>query len=223
MVIDKLVFKEKRYTYTEFMDIVKNNFENNEELRQEILGYTKFGNDTENDKYTALAGKTFLDAADSVKLKDNHYIASGFYSLERDNVWANKLGATPDGRKSGQPFSENQSPTYGADRNGITALLKSISKLPLDRTVTGGLNLTFSQRMSPEILQALVVSYFNMGGFHIGISIIDRAMLKDAMQNPDKYKTLTVRLYGFSEYFTSLPEWQQIAVLNRTEYKEAGI
>ncbi len=219
MVIDKLVFKEKRYTYAEFMDIVKNNFENNEELRQEILGYTKFGNDTENDKYTVLAGKAFLDAADSVKSKDNHYIASGFYSLERENAWSFKLAATPDGRKSGQPFSENQSPTYGADKNGITALLKSISKLPLYRTVTGGLNLTFSQKMSPEILQTLIVSYFNIGGLHVGISVIDREKLQDAMKNPEKYKSLTVRLYGFSEYFVSLPEWQQIAVLNRTEYK----
>ena len=139
--------------------------------------------------------------------------------MERDNSWSSKLGATPDGRKSGQPFSENQSPTYGADKNGITALLKSLSKLPLDRTVTGGLNLTFSQKVSSKILRALVISYFNMGGFHVGISVIDRKTLKDAMENPQKYKSLTVRLYGFSEYFVNLPKWQQIAVLNRTEYK----
>lgn len=84
--------------------------------------------------------------------------------------------------------------------------------------MTGGLNLTFSQKLSPDILQALIVSYFQMGGLHVGISVIDRTALIDAMQNPDKYKSLTVRLYGFSEYFISLPEWQQIAVLNRTEY-----
>lgn len=218
MVLDKLVFKEKKYSYVEFIDIVKNDFENNELLRQEILNYTKFGNDTKSDEYTVLACNAFLDAADSVKLKDNFYIASGFYSLAKDNTWRDKLGATPDGRKSGQPFSENQSPTYGADKNGITALLKSLSKLPFEKTVTGGLNLTFSQKLSPDILQALIVSYFQMGGLHVGISVIDRTALIDAMQNPDKYKSLTVRLYGFSEYFISLPEWQQIAVLNRTEY-----
>ncbi len=219
LVLDTLVFKEKRYTYNEFMDIVKNNFENQEDLRQEILRHTKFGNDTEADLYTVLAGKTFLSAADKVKLKENYMIAAGFYSLDRENVWGPELGATPDGRKAGQPFSENQSPTYGADKNGITALLKSISKLPLDKTVSGGLNLTFSQKISPEILQALVLSYFNLGGLHVGISVIDRNALLDAMENPDKYKSLTVRLYGFSEYFVSLPRWQQIAVLNRTEYK----
>ncbi|MBQ9116762.1 MAG: hypothetical protein IJY04_07030 [Clostridia bacterium] len=218
MVLDQLVFKEKRYSYKEFAEIVKNNYENNQELLNEIKNYTMFGNDTEIDSYTVLAGNTFLDAVDLAEHKDNHYLASGFYSLERENVWASKIGATPNGRKAGEPFSENQSPTYGADKNGMTALLKSLSKLPFNRTVTGGLNLTFSQKISPEILQALIVSYFKMGGFHVGISVIDRKMLEDAMIRPEKYQSLTVRLYGFSEYFVSLPKWQQLAILNRTEY-----
>lgn len=218
MVIDKLVFKEKRYSYFEFTDILKKNYENNEALLKEIKGYTMFGNDTDIDCYTVMASKAFLDAVDAVKHKDNHYLAAGFYSLERDNSWSSEIGATPNGRKAGEPFSENQSPTYGADKNGITALLKSLSKLPFERTITGGLNLTFSSKVSPEILSALVQSYFQMGGFHVGISIIDRETLKDAMVNPDKYKSLTVRLYGFSEYFVSLPKWQQLAILNRTEY-----
>jgi formate C-acetyltransferase len=57
-----------------------------------------------------------------------------------------------------------------------------------------------------------------MGGFHVGISIIDKEQLKDAMVHPEKYPALTVRLYGFSEYFVSLPEWQQLAVINRTAF-----
>ena len=65
---------------------------------------------------------------------------------------------------------------------------------------------------------ALVTGYFRLGGQHVGISVLDRDTLKDAMENPEKYKSLTVRLYGFSEYFISLPQWQQLAVLNRTEY-----
>ena len=218
MVIDKLVFKDKRYTFKEFAKIVQNDFEGYEDLREEILHYTMFGNDTENDKWTAMAGRAFVDAVDCIKTKDNFYIAAGFYSLERENTWCNKIGATPNGRRAGTPFSENQSPTYGADKNGITAVLKSLSKLPFEKTVTGGLNLTFSQFLSPEILQALIVTYFNMGGLHVGISVVDRDVLNDAMQKPDKYKSLTVRLYGFSEYFISLPKWQQLAILNRTIY-----
>ncbi|MDY3303328.1 MAG: pyruvate formate lyase family protein, partial [Clostridia bacterium] len=216
MVLDKLVFKEKRFSYNEFVEILNNNYENQEELRREILNYTRFGNDSDADEYTVIAANSFLDAVDELELKENYYAIGGFYSLERDNTWT--VRATPDGRKDGEPFSENQSPTYGADKNGITALLKSLSKLPFERTVTGGLNLTFSQNVSADILKALAVSYFKLGGLHIGISVINAETLKDAMKNPDKYKSLTVRLYGFSEYFVSLPKWQQMAVLKRTQY-----
>ncbi len=221
MAIDKLVFREKRYSFSEFIDIVRSDFEGNEELRQEILSYPKFGNDTEADEYTVLAAEAMLESVGEIPLKENYRAIPGFYSLERENVWSPDLAATPDGRRAGSPVSENQSPTYGADKNGITALLKSISKLPLRRTVTGGLNLTFSKNVSPEILKALVVSYFEMGGLHVGISVINRETLLDAMKTPEKYKSLTVRLYGFSEYFISLPEWQQLAVLGRTEYNTA--
>lgn len=218
MVLDKLVFKEKRYTYKEFMQILDNDYQNHEDLRNEILGYTMFGNDSDNDNYTVMVGNAYIEAVENLELPENYYVAAGFYSLERDNTWKLQIPATPNGRKSGEPLSENQSPTYGADKNGITALLKSLSKLPFDKTVTGGLNLTFSRKMPPDILKALIVSYFQMGGFHTGISVIDRETLKDAMINPEKYKSLTVRLYGFSEYFICLPEWQQLAILNRTEY-----
>ena len=219
MVLDKLVFREKRYTYRQFSQILQENYVNHKELRREILGCTMFGNDDPDvDRYTALAGKIFLDAADELELKANYYAAPGFYSLERDNTWREQVGATPNGRLAGEPFSENQSPTYGADRQGLTALLKSLGRLPFDRTVTGGLNLTFSRNMTPENLQSLILAYFQMGGLHAGISIIDRDTLKDAMARPEKYQSLTVRLYGFSEYFVSLPVWQQLAILERTEY-----
>lgn len=218
MVLDKLVFKEKRYSYPEFIKILDEDYENNEELRCEILNYERFGNDSDNDNYTVMAGCAMVDAVDNLEKCDNEYNIPGFYSLEKDNTWCEETGASPDGRKKGMPFSENQSPTYGADKNGITALLKSVSKLPFQRTAGGGLNLTFSKMVSSDVLKALILSYFNMGGLHVGISVIDRRTLQDAMINPEKYKSLTVRLYGFSEYFVSLPEWQQIAVLNRTEY-----
>lgn len=214
MVLDRFVFREKRYSYRDFIEILKSNYEGYEDLRQEILRSVRFGNDTDADRYTVLAAETFLNAVDRLDLKENEYAIGGFYSLERDNTW--KVKATPDGRRDGEPFSENQSPTYGADRSGITALLKSLSKLPFDRTATGGLNLMFSQRVSAGNLKALSVSYFQLGGLHIGISVADAETLRDAMKHPDRYKSLTVRLYGFSEYFVSLPEWQQLAILNRT-------
>ena len=217
LVLDKLVFSEKRYSYSEFIKILDSDYAEHEELRQGILKYTFFGNDTDADKYTVMAGNAFLNAVAKLKLKSNFFGVPGFYSLERDNSWANEIGATPNGRKAGEPVSENQSPTYGADKKGMTALLKSLAKLPFGKTATGGLNLTFAADQSPEALKNLVLTYFQLGGFHVGISVINREQLLDAMENPEKYQSLTVRLYGFSEYFVSLPKWQQLAVLNRTE------
>lgn len=90
--------------------------------------------------------------------------------------------------------------------------------MPFARTLNGGLNLTFSGKQSPEVLSTLVCSYFQMGGLHVGITVLERKALEDAMVHPEKYQSLTVRLYGFSEYFVSLPKWQQVVILNRTEY-----
>lgn len=219
MAIDKLVFQSKRYSYDEFISILKNDYKGYETLRQEILDYTRFGNDSENDEYAVLAGNTFLDAVDALTLKKNFYAIGGFYSLERDNVWAEDIGATADGRKSGSPFSENQSPTYGAEKSGLLASLNSISKLPFYRTATGGLNIKFAQKQSGEVLQSIIEGYFRQGGLHVGITVVDRETLEDAMLHPEKYQSLTVRVYGFSEYFVSLPKWQQLAILNRTVYE----
>ena len=80
------------------------------------------------------------------------------------------------------------------------------------------MNLTFSSAVRPEILSALVKGYFEQGGLHVGITVLDHAVLTDAMKHPETYRALTVRMSGFSEYFITLPAWQQIAILNRTAY-----
>ena len=217
-VIDKLVFDEKRYTYRELMDIVNSNFEGHGELLAYIKSLSKYGNDLSVDRYATMVGEAFTSVVDSVELSEGKYAVPGFYSLDKDNRWAKDIPATPDGRLFGEPFSENQSPTYGADKNGITALINSVSKLPLTETATGGFNLTFSGSVKPEILKALVTTFFEKGGLHVGITVLSRKELEDAMKNPERYKSLTVRLYGFSEYFINMPEWQQTAILNRTAY-----
>lgn len=215
--LDTLVFSGD-IPYSAFVSAVKTDFEGEKELLEKIAGIKKFGNDTKNDSYTAEIANVLIDAVESCSHRENEIVAPSFYSLERDNVWAADIPATPDGRRAGSPISENQSPTYGCDTEGVTALLCSTSKLPFSRTGAGGLNVTFTSRLEPKILEALVSSYFELGGLHIGISIVDKDILRDAMRHPERYASLTVRLYGFSEYFISLPEWQQLAVLNRTAY-----
>lgn len=215
-VLDQLVFKGGM-DYKNFIDALKRDFEGEEALLEKIAALPRFGNDGKVDAYAKEMGNLLIDAVEASSHEENEVLLPSFYSLERDNTWEG-IPATPDGRRAGAPISENQSPTYGADREGITALLNSVANLPFDRTPAGGLNLTFSSAVEPAILQALVKTYFQKGGLHVGITVLDRAVLKDAMKHPKKYPALTVRLYGFSEYFISLPEWQQLAVLNRTVY-----
>jgi formate C-acetyltransferase len=216
--LDKLVFRDQRFSYPEFMAILDRNFDGHESLLLELQNMTRFGNDSAVDNYAVMIAHSFLDALDQLDLEEGWYAVGGFYSLEKDNTSAGEIPATPDGRLAGTPFSENQSPVYGGDRKGITALLNSLAKLPFARCANGGLNITFSQNIPPPILQSLLTTYFEKGGIHAGISVVNREILQDAMARPEKYKSLTVRLYGFSEYFISLPEWQQRAVLNRTAY-----
>lgn len=215
--IDKLVFNGK-IGYNELISALKDDFIGHEDLLAQIKSLDKFGNDTEVDDYATEIGNVMIDAVEQSAHANNEILIPSFYSLERDNSWASEILATPDGRKKGTPISENQSPTYGNDKSGLTALLNSLAKIPFNRTGGGGLNLTFSAEVNPSILGALIKTYFKKGGIHCGITVLNRETLQDAMVNPDKYKSLTVRLYGFSEYFICLPKFQQLAVLNRTVY-----
>jgi len=215
--LDTLVFKEKLYTYNEFIDILSNDFKGYEDLQLELKNkFPKFGNNSNVDDYAVMAANAFIDGINALTLPKNIFAIPGFYSLDQHNQLCKRVPATPDGRSAFTPYSENQSPVYGCDTEGLTSLLNSIAKLPFHKTGCGGLNVTLSSCPTPEILEAIYNTYFNSGGFHIGMSIINRDTLKDAMVNPDKYKSLTVRLYGFSEFFVALPEWQQVELLNRT-------
>lgn len=215
--LDMLVFKGD-FPYTEFVKMLEADFQGYEKLYAKILSLPKFGNDLDEDSYTVEMAERLLSAVKQVKHTKKEIILPSFYSLERDISWSEQIPATPDGKRKGKPFSENQSPVYGTDKNGITALLNSLSKLPFEKTAAGGLNLTFSSEVDADVLKALVKTYFQKGGLHIGITVYDRNTLLDAIKCPEKYKTLTVRMYGFSEYFVNLSPAQQQGILDRTVY-----
>lgn len=215
--LDTLVFNGD-VPYSRFVEMLKADFAGYADLDERIAALPKFGNDLDADRYTVEMANLLIDAVEAAKHTEKEILMPSFYSLERDTSSAPEIPATPDGRRAGTPFSENQSPVYGTDKNGITALLNSLSKLPFHRTPAGGLNLTFSSKVEPPILRALVETYFQKGGLHVGMTVLNRETLEDAIKCPEKYKSLTVRMYGFSEYFVSLSPVEQHAVLSRTVY-----
>jgi formate C-acetyltransferase len=220
MAIQKIVFDEKRMSLKDFLDIVDSNFEGQESFRQELVNrMPKFGNDEPDvDAITRRAAVLVTDIIEAAFAAAGLKVIPGFYSLFTHHWIGVNLPATPDGRRSGEPISENQSPVYGTDSKGMTALLKSAAQLPFDRCFTGSLNVRFGGKTTREALVALIDTYFTMGGLFLGLTFVDRATLQDARLHPDQYKTLFVRQYGFSEYFTALPVHEQEEFIRRTEY-----
>ncbi|MFZ2653598.1 MAG: pyruvate formate lyase family protein, partial [Victivallales bacterium] len=218
--IKKIVFEERRFPLRHFMEIVRNDFRDEPLLRHEILqDAPKFGNgDPSADQLASEIGNMLLDTLYSFETPARQIMLAGFYSLDQHHGWGRALPATPDGRLGGEPVSENQSPVYGADKSGVTSLMKSVTCLPLSKTMMGGLNIKFGSPIRPEIIGDLLTTFFRSGGIHVGFSVADRKTLEAAAARPGNYRSLCVRMYGFSEYFTSLSPDEQTELISRTEY-----
>ena len=220
MAIQKLVFEERRFDLATFAQIVRDDFAGREELRQEILNRVpRFGNDqNEVDGLARRVSDIAFNALEAADNPDDHLLFPALYSLHHQMRWGDELPATPDGRRAGEPLSENQSPVHGTDRTGITALLNSVARLPHDRAPMGGLNVRFAGKLPDGDFIAVLNTFFAQGGATVGYTQVDRARLEAARENPEQYRDLCVRITGFSEYFVALsPEGQQ-DIIDRTAY-----
>jgi formate C-acetyltransferase len=133
--------------------------------------------------------------------------------------------ATPDGRAAREPLSDAASPTYGRDVKGPTAVVNSLSKPDYTKVSCGTvLNQkydpsTFSDSEKRAKLAALIETYFKLGGQEIQINAVSRDMLRDAIDNPERYRGLVTRVSGFSAYYVTLDPAVQKDILNRTEHR----
>ena len=220
IAIQKLVFEQRRFSLPEFLALVASSFAGHEDLRQEIVNsLPKYGNGDEGaDGLARSVCDIALDALEAAPNPDRFLLLPAIYSLYCHVAWGQQLPATPDGRLPGEPISDNQSPTHGTDRTGTTALLRSVARLPLERTPTGGLNLKLAFRPPPETVMQLVEGFFALGGVHIGFTFVDRETLLAAQISPAEFRSLCVRITGFSEFFAALSPESQADVIARTEH-----
>ena len=134
------------------------------------------------------------------------------------------IGATPDGRKAGQPLCDLLGAIFGKDQKGPTALLKSVTSIDLNKVVgVPVLNFNIDEKWHNNILKALILSYMEMGGIQMQITCISEKLLREAYKNPDEHKNLVVRVGGYSEYFCRLTDELRKMILNRTIQKAESI
>ena len=222
--LKKHVFEDKSFSMETVLNAVANNFEGEEILRQTILNKTPFyGND---DHYAdSIALQVYNDLFDAIDGKPNtkgETFHLNMLSTTCHVYFGKVMGATPNGRLANKSISDGTSPSHGADTNGPSAVIKSLTKL--DQTKSGGTLL--NQRFLPSLLKrdedilklgSLVRSYFALGGHHIQFNIVDTATLYAAQENPEDYKDLLVRMAGYSDYFNDMNADLQQEVIDRTE------
>ncbi len=221
--IEKVIFIDKAATLSELKAALNSNFEGYEALREKLLAAPKYGNNDDfADKYAVWFVKYMASCFKQYKTRDG----GGIYidvAANVSNISAGRIiNATPDGRKRGEPLSDAASPSYGRDVRGATATLLSVSKPDYTQVACGSVvNQKYSPAMfTPENrpkLQALIRTYFKMGGQQIQINATSRETLLDAMEHPEKYGSLVVRVSGFSAFYVTLDRAVQLDILNRTQ------
>lgn len=219
------VFDTKKFTMRELLDALGSNFKGYEKQRDVLLNKTpKYGNDNDYpDIIMQELFETFYDTVNGRKnTKGGHYRINMLPTTVHI-YFGSVIEATPDGRKAGEPLSEGISPVQGFDRNGPTAVIKSVSKM--DHVRTGGTLL--NMKFSPQVLDGddavtklshLVRSYFKLDGHHIQLNVVTAKTLREAQKNPEKYRDLIVRVAGYSDYFVDVGKKLQDEIIKRTEH-----
>ncbi len=220
--IKKLVFDEKKLSFAEFMDVLKNNWEGNEPLRQYVLNhYTYFGNDNEEvDNIAASILEAFADICGQIDNRDDKLrYPAGSSTFGRQIAWLDHRMASPHGRKAGEILAANFSPTPGTDKEGATAIIKSHCKGDLSKMTTG---IALDMRLLPdavrgeagiETIESLIRAFVTLGGYFMQLDVADVEVLKDAQEHPENYPSLSVRVSGWNARFVTLnKQWQEMVI-----------
>jgi formate C-acetyltransferase len=224
--LEQLVFSSGQVSIETLVQAMEDDFGGREDLRRRCLDAPKYGQDDERaDRHAVRALNTVLHEIDRMTHAGSGKGVIAFRCLETDMQHiriGRAIGATPDGRHAGEPISENTSPTPGAAVNGLTAMLRSIAKLPTERIHSGALNVRLQPRLFAgptglTRLAQLLRTYVDLGGLQVQLSLADVAELRDAQRHPERHRDLMVRITGYSAAFVDMTRQAQDEIIRREE------
>lgn len=187
--------------------------------------YVPFGNNNdETDDFAVKMVHIFMNKIRTHKMYRNAIPTQSVLTITSNVVYGKKTGNTPDGRRAGKPFGPGANPMHGRDTSGAVASLASVAKIPFE-DANDGISYTFAitpntlgkdREEKQENLVGLLDGYFHQTGHHLNVNVFGRELLEDAMEHPEKYPQLTIRVSGYAVNFVRLTREQQLDVINRT-------
>jgi formate C-acetyltransferase len=226
--VKQAVFDEKWLGAAELLDALRSDFADHEVLRQRLIHRVpKYGNDEDRvDRFAAAWGNRYCELVEQYQtIRGGHY-QPGFYTVSAHVPMGAHVGATPDGRHAGAPLADGGlSPTAGRDRRGATAVLHSVSKLDLRLASNGTLlNMKFLPSFfeGPDALSnfaQLLRGFCRLHVPHVQFNVVSADTLRQAQANPDEFRSLVVRVAGYSAYFIELDKELQDEIIRRTEFE----
>ena len=232
--IDEVVFKKGQFTMGEVIAAVDDNFEGGRgpEIRAALLAVPKFGDDS-SPEATAWVNRVmeiFNRALDSVESHPrNGRYSAGYYALNLANIFGKSTPALPSGRLKGVPLANSIMPHYGMRQNDLFSALNAIASAKFTEHAENGVTATlsvdaglFPGREGVRNLASLFKTFLTEGGMQLQPNVLDRKILLDAYENPEKYPDLLVRIAGYCEYFINLSDEMKRDIINRSYYSSSA-
>lgn len=224
--VQQVVFEDHELSGEQLQQILTQDFEEHEPVRQRLTRCPRYGNDDPKADRIAqeVADFVFREFLLYAPWRGGKYLASCLMFVTYA-IAGKPVGATPDGRRAGQPLADSAGPVQGRDRLGPTAVIKSVGAIP-HYLAPGTLvvNARFAKEMFTTAagrgkLKSLIRTYFDLGGMQLQVNVIDQQVLRDAIAHPEEHEGLIVRVGGYSEYFNRLSQELKHTILERTEHR----